>query len=185
MSEPRVVVKKVKSFRGRDGVGINADVYINDIKCLLAIDEGNGGMMYFQNYSNTDQVKQNIILLEEYIKDLPPRPIGSDEDDYILDDNGNKKLFSVTMEVYINDFINDELDKKEKPKILKKRKKLQNTCILIGVPESIDYQYFKFKLPLSAIPTTILQRNVDKIRELHCKDGVTILNTNLESLNIV
>jgi hypothetical protein len=41
----RITLKKVKTFKGMDGVGINVDVYFDGKKVAEALDEGCGGEM--------------------------------------------------------------------------------------------------------------------------------------------
>jgi hypothetical protein len=44
----RITLKKVKTFKGMDGIGINADVYFDGKKVAEALDEGCGGELYIQ-----------------------------------------------------------------------------------------------------------------------------------------
>ena len=44
----RITLKKVKTFKGMDGVGLNADVYFDGKKVAEALDEGCGGDMWIQ-----------------------------------------------------------------------------------------------------------------------------------------
>jgi transcription initiation factor IIF auxiliary subunit len=103
MKTPKVELKKVKTFRGTDGYGLNADIHINGVKCLLVIDEANGGCFNYQNiYDEKNKTKalENIALLKEYIKNQPKKvyPWGSvayDMDmlvDDILAEQEEKKL---------------------------------------------------------------------------------------------
>ena len=74
MKKPNVQLKNVKTFRGMEGIGINADLYINGVKCLFVIDDANGGgMTYEENIRHKDPelVKANIKLMDNYIATLP------------------------------------------------------------------------------------------------------------------
>ena len=45
MTEPKVTIKNLKSFRGMEGYGFNADIYVNGVKSMFAMDGGNGGQI--------------------------------------------------------------------------------------------------------------------------------------------
>ena len=58
-----------------EGVGLNADMWINGVKCLRVIDEGNGGEFIYRKVydeKNDELIDENIKVLNEYIKLLPP-----------------------------------------------------------------------------------------------------------------
>jgi len=174
MKKPNVQLKNVKTFRGMEGIGINADLYINGVKCLFVIDDANGGgMTYEENIRHKDPelVKANIKLMDNYIATLP-------EQKSIYGD----KTFSVKVDRDI--FINNILVEMENKKNQKKMEKLMQTCILIGIPNGDRYSYFNFKRPLSTIPRTTLQTQVTLIKMKNCKNGIEILNTNLQALGI-
>ena len=63
-------LKNLKFFRGMEGQGFNADLWINGVKCIFIIDEGNGGCFNYQPYTynnpKADVVKANIELLEKH-----------------------------------------------------------------------------------------------------------------------
>lgn len=46
-SEDKLEVKGIKTFRGRDGIGLNATLYWNGKKVAEAVDEGNGGEIFY------------------------------------------------------------------------------------------------------------------------------------------
>lgn len=174
MKRPNVELKNVKTFRGHEGIGLNANVYINGVKCLFVIDEANGGeMIYEENIQHKDPklVSANIQLMDDYIAMLP-------EQKFTYGD----KTFSIKVNRDI--FINDILVEMKKKKNQRKMEKLMQTAILIGIPNSDRYSYFNFKRALSTIPRTVLQAQVALIKFKNCKNGVVILNTNLADLGI-
>lgn len=171
MNKPKVELKNVKTFRGMEGFGLNADIYINGVKCLLVIDEGCGGeFLYYENieHKNPELVKANIELLDNYIATLPAKTYGS-----------------MTIEIDRDIFIDNILAEQENEKNRKKMVKLMETAILIGVPNTDRYSYFRQKLPLAKFPKSTLQSFINSIKDKHCKDGVVILNTNLQKLGII
>ncbi|MFA5366657.1 MAG: hypothetical protein WC333_02135 [Dehalococcoidia bacterium] len=180
MNKPKLELKKIKTFRGMEGYGLNADLYINGVKCYFVLDEGNGGEIDFQPelYQNpkAEQVKANIKLLDEYIATLP-------EQELFTDDKGKKHTYKPDLSFILDELINEQ----EKAKVAKKMEKLFETAICFGVPNSGRYRYitWKNKKPLSAMPKIIIQGEVNRIKAKECKDGVVILNTNLQSLGII
>ena len=180
MNEPKVTFKNVKFFRGMEGYGVNADVYINGVKCYFVMDAGDGGMMDFEhnihgNVRNIEKIKENMKLLNDYIETLP-------EKEFKFGDK--TKFYKVSLEDFINDKLIELEKEKNKKKFENKMKKLFNTCIVFGVPNSGTYQYLNYKRPLVNFPEMYLQNQIDNVRKKYCKDGVEILNTNLEGLII-
>jgi len=174
MQKPKVELKNLKTFRGMEGIGINVDVWINGVKCLLAMDAGDGGEMEFeQNYDHKNQrlVKENIKLLDDYIDSLP-------EIKYNL--IGKESKMKVGLETFINDLLLEQEEKKEKKRLVKM---FENT-IVVGKPNCGSYTLFKQKQPLSKFPTALIQSLVDMVKVKYCVNGKQILNTNLESIGI-
>ncbi|MFA5420249.1 MAG: hypothetical protein WC341_17480, partial [Bacteroidales bacterium] len=172
-----------KTFRGMEGYGLNADLYINGVKCYFVIDEGNGGCFNYQStaYGNpkADVVKANIDLLEKYIDSLPEEPlmIGND---VIKDEKGNPRTVKKDLDVIIDELYNEM----EKEKAKKKMQKLFTTAIVFGVPDADSYRYLNYKRPLKEFPVVVLQGGVNKAKA-QLKAGEVILNDNLESLGVV
>jgi len=175
MKKPNVQLKKTKTFRGTDGYGLNAEVWINGIFCMFLIDEANGGCFDYEHqiYNNpkADQVKANIKLLEDYIKTLP-------EKDY-----GTFKA-KVNMDTYLNDIYVAQEEDKVRKKNEKRMSKLFQTALVIGKPNEDKFRFINFKRPLYEVPSLILQSNLAKLRVECTKTGEQILNTNLEELGI-
>lgn len=180
MKEPKVVLKNVKMFEGHDGVGLNADIWIDGVKCMHVFDSAHGGGFEYTNntYNNpkAELVKEKIALLHEYVDQL-------EEEEVEL--GGVKRMIKYGMDVYIDRV----LEKQEKEKAVKKferqKMKLMQTAILIGKPnEKGNYRHFNFKKPLSSIPTAVLQTHLNTIVLSHCKKGVQVLNTNLKQLGL-
>lgn len=181
MDKPNVQLKKVKTFIGMDGYGLNADVYINGVHCYFVLDEGSGGEMDFtcQARLTNDLAKRKLIednckLLDDYIKTLPP-------DTYEF---GGKKH---TMKMDLPLFINKLVDEMETEKLRKKQERKMNAlyahAIVIGKPDSNEYRFADFKQPLSNVSQTKLTFYVAKLIAEECHGGVKILNTNFKFEN--
>lgn len=174
MNKPNVQLKKTKTFRGMEGYGLNAEVWINGIYCMYLIDNGDGGCFNYEhqlyNNPNADQVKANVKLLEDYIKTLP-------EKDY-----GTFKA-KIDMDTYLNDIWVAQEEEKLKKKRERRMSKLFQTAIVIGKPNAKEYRFMNFKQPLSTISPTKLTFYVAKLVAEECHDGVKILNTNLKFEN--
>jgi len=181
MNKPKVVLKSLKTFIGMEGHGFNVDVWINGVKCFLAIDSAQGGCYEYQSYSyknpKAEQVKANTKLLEDYIASLPETPLMISDEPYEQDGK------AVMMKPDMDSFINDEVIALEVAKEEKKKVNLMKRAILVGMPNSKDYAFYNYKSALSAVPKFILQQHIDSYRA-KLKKGEVILNTNLAELGV-
>ena len=181
MNKPTVELKNVKSFIGMEGHGFNADVWINGVKCMLAIDSANGGCYDYQSYAynnpKAELVKANTKLLEDYIASLPEYPMEFDGVPYERDGE------VVMMKPDMDTFINDLLIELEKAKEEKKKANLMKKAILVGDPNGNGYAYYRYKVELRTLPKAVLQKHLDGYRA-KLKKGEVILNTNLAELGV-
>lgn len=172
--KPKVEVqlKNIKTFQGHDGTGLNADIFINGLKCLHVYDGANGGDFEYQSYEyhnkKEQQIKANIKYLNEHIESLPD------------------KVFSETLKVKIDlDIFVDELFQKlEEEKILRKLRKKEVDHVIYGLPDSGRYSLQKFIIPLSQIPTANLIAELNRIKVQYFKKGYVFFNTNLKELGV-
>lgn len=172
---PTIELKNVKTFRGREGHGLNADLVVNGIKICFVRDAGNGGCMDFDIIGDTDEerkVNRAILnMVETYATNLPektyPASLGG----------GNYKQ---DLESLVNELFDDAEVKKEQKKIAKK---MVNT-IMWGVPNGSTYTQSKFKLPFTVAHRFQLQKYIDEKVKPSLKEGEVILNTNLQALGI-
>ena len=163
-----------------EGQGFNADLWINGVKCIFIIDDGNGGCFNYQPYTynnpKADVVKANIELLKKHIKTLPKvKP-------HFTFEGSDNPIYELEMDMDL--FIDELINQKEKEKHEKKKLKLMETSILFGVPNGNSFNYYQFRKPLSSYPKMQLQAKLFEIKSKHCKAGVEILNTNIEALGI-
>jgi hypothetical protein len=178
MKEPKVTFKKIKTFRGMEGIGLNADMYINGVFCYFIIDSGDGGQMDFQPNifeKNTEKVIEQIKLLNDYVATLPEKELPSSLT------KGETFKIKVDLEVYVNDLLLELENEKHK----KKMQKLMETCILFGAPDGLQYSFYNYKQPLFTFSTNVLQTLVNQIKRKHCTNEIVILNTNLEKYGVV
>ena len=179
MTEPTVELKNVKTFIGREGHGLNADVYINGVKCYFAYDDASGGGMDIAKYAPVKghaEVNANIALLDQWIKQLPETEVT------FL--NMSPFKLKVDLESYIDDVYNKQEEAKQAKKFQAKMVKKFETAIVFGVPNAGEYEQFDLKNSLSKYPKTELQKFLDQRVKPLCKDGVVILNTNLAQLGV-
>lgn len=172
--KPNVVIKNIKKFQGSDGVGLNADIYINGLKCMHLHDPANGGCYEYVTYSYIDSelIKFNIDLLDGYIDSLPRKQIFSDRPDILI---------KIDLDFYIDEI----LMLQENEKVLKSFKKKESNHIIYGSPNGNKYYLQKYKLPLSEIPLAVLQEELNKIKTSQFKKDFVFFNTNLEKLGII
>jgi hypothetical protein len=151
-----------------------ADLIIDGKKVGSCQNNGHGGNTYYQG----DSKESNRIIgeCEDYYKKLPKIKIGGNliyPDGFEMDQ---------TLESAIDDLLEDFLKEREN----KKKIKLMEKSIMFGVPNGNSYRVISWgKNELRNIPLVRLQQTVDDVRKKYCKDGVVILNTNLEKLGVV
>ena len=169
MKAPKVELKNVKTFEGHDGLGLNADVWINGINCMHLFDGAYGGeyeyTMNTYNNPKADQVRTNVQLLDDYIATLP-------EETSTFGD----RTFKLKMDRDM--FLNNIYEQMQLEKQMKK-------AILVGEPNGTSYQKFSWKgKTLAQMPVQALQMTVDNIKKKYCTGNVRILNTNLQKLGV-
>jgi hypothetical protein len=164
MTEPKVTIKNLKSFRGMEGYGFNADIYVNGVKSMFAMDGGNGGQI---DYEVVKGQESNVQLVKDYVKSISKK--GEDSD--------------MELDIYIATKVDEFESLKLKAKNENKMAKLMAQAIVFGVPDGNGYRFFNFKKPLSSIPAIILQSHVEKAKRA-MKEGEVIFNTNLTQLGV-
>ncbi len=89
-----VTLKNVKTFRGHEGIGLNATVFVNGEKCFYYIDQADGGISYKVPIYNKELYKK----LEEYAASLPKETVDDFELQPDIDTLVNKALESYELE---------------------------------------------------------------------------------------
>lgn len=184
MLEPLIEFKAVKTFQGMEGEGMNADVYVNGVKCFAMCNGGDGGCTDINKLSYRDKpniaVETNVQLVEAWIATIP-----DDVTPLTNDKFGRKELrIKADLESYLDDKYFDYLTAKDLKKFEAKKKKLMETSFIVGVPNANVYNSFSIKKPLSTMPKPWLQLQYDNLKKKHCVGNVQILNTNLEQLGV-
>jgi len=159
-----------------------ADLSINGLVVGEAENDGRGGSTFYsakaydvkkQEFLSDEIRKRNKELIAEaevFCKGLPPMKF-----DFGL---GEHEI-PMTLEHFIDELVNAEVNKKEQKKF---EKKMVNH-IMWGIPNGHTYSQVKFKKPLADIPPSVLQTYVDKYKK-EFKSGEVFLNTNFEKLGI-
>ena len=167
---------------GMEGQGFNVDVWINGVKCMLAIDSAQGGCFEYQSYAyknpKADQIAVNTKLLEDYIDSLPEYPMEINGEPYKRDGK------VVMMKPDMDNFIDDLIIELQKAKEAKKMTRLMKTSFIFGVPNADRYDYVQYRRPLAEINRVALQKELDKMRAKYCKGNVQLLNTNISALEL-
>lgn len=187
MKAPVITVKKVQTFRGHDGIGVNADVYIDKIFVGYAHDDANGGELDFQfvfgeNPAIRERAKKKFDELTKYAASL---------DEIDLDPerkwSKNPMMVKVSADDLINDVINKHIEEKENAK--KEKEKMR--AIMYGVPNSECYKIIHWtgKTMMQVCSTTqgkmIAQATIKDLKK-KLKNGEVILNASyLETLGLV
>lgn len=145
-----------------------ADLYINGKKVGYVKNDGQGGCTNY--YGCTKEDNQIIREAEAYCKTLPNIKYHG----YDLTQN---------LELVIDMLFEEHITAKLNAKAQKKKERLMENAILVGVPDADSYSYYKFKVALSKIPTPQLQASIVRIKA-KLNEGEVILNTNLAELGI-
>lgn len=161
IAKPVVELKKLRFFKSREWGefgGMSADVWINGVKCMEVIDEGNGGC-YNYTSEQTSLAKANIKLLEHYIKTIP------------------EYNYSEGMDAYFSDLGVKQYEEKKMLKLFEK-------AICYGVTNGKSYRTASWKdKTLVQIDKINLQCAYNEIKK-NLKAGEIVFNTNLQKLGI-
>lgn len=160
-----VTLKKVKTFTGREGIGLNADVCVNGVKCFAYIDDASGGESHHYPYN-----KELYQQLKEYVKTLPERKA--------LEEFGPGAMFKPD----IDTLINDALAKHEVDKLIKRlMKQTVNKIIFV----SDDGKYVESKWGSIGIDYVVknapdqVKSAVENLKNKY--PGWKLINTNIPS----
>lgn len=173
--KPVITLKKVKMFKGHDGVGLDCDLYVNGKKVAHVFDDARGGEVEYDAYGDSHEERKanaNILHeLEEYAKTLP---------------KVESEFFPEGLDQNLDGLINNILMDMEKEKTMKKIQKLFVTHIIIMGKNDESYRMLSYGKPairLAAMPKEKLQADINQIKA-ELKEGERIANTNLQALGI-
>lgn len=166
--KPALQLKAVKTFRGMEGEGFNATLYIDGIKTAFVIDSAQGGCYDYEIFN-----KEKFEEFKKFVESLPSETV--------TEIAGTKLKEPFESKPDMDSVICDLLSELEREKTKKKMDKLMQTCILVGVPGGESFKYYKFKKPLASVPKEVLLKNLEVIKG-KMKQGEQILNTNLNAL---
>lgn len=179
---PNITVKKVSTFQGHEGIGMNADVYVNGTYIGHAHDAAYGGEIDFQrdvepnNAAKDKKIKDLIKSVHDYAASLPK-----------IKPEGYSFEFQPDFNYLIDEAVNKVIAEKEEKKKQKKFKK----GFAWGVPNANRYTY----LPLGKGLTfekliaekhitgkRILQTRINVLKMQMKKDEVFLNASYLQSL---
>lgn len=185
MNKPKVELKNVKFHEGREGQGVNADVFINGVKVYHVRDDGNGGCLDFDLHSFDIKTRAIAKELTDYIDSIPEKPLDFGNG-VIKDEQGNVRMEKTTLEDYVNELLYAYQRDKDTLKFEKKKMLLYKTAIVFGDPATPDkYSFLNMKKPLNQFPLAWLQQQVDNAKAKYVNGNVQFLNKNhIESLGI-
>lgn len=168
-----ITLKNVKTFTGRGGIGLNADVYVDGVKTFFYLDDASGGEA---DHQIIDKAQYN--KLQAFVDAQPKRQF--EIDGKLMEKDGKPWMYKVT----IDDFVNQAFDQYERQKNIKKIEKATITQLIWGNADfKGSYSAFDFKKPLSAVSPDTLQKYIDKAKALF-KPGQIFWNKNLNGVNL-
>lgn len=150
-----------------------AEIYVDGVNVGHAKNDGHGGSTDYYAYP---EKRQLLAEAEKLCLALPPKV-------YPASHGMNEFSVPMNLEVFIDSIVDDELKNKDIKKFEKKKTKLMETAIVLGVPNGDSYSSMNFKRPLNTVPLAYLQTQVDNCKR-QLKAGEQILNTNLTKLGI-
>lgn len=171
---PKIELKNVKTFRGTEGHGLNATIYVDGIKTAFIMDAADGGEPQYDVF-NKEKFKQ----LEDYAASLPAEPI-------VFDGVTMKEKDGTPMTIQpsVDSLVDEVFNQLERAKQAKKLEKKMVQSVMWGVPGGDNYVEQKFRIPLSQIPAYKLQAYLNKYMS-EFKPGEVFLNTNLNILGLI
>jgi hypothetical protein len=178
MNKPKIELKNVQTFQGHEGYGLNADIWINGLKCMHVHDSANGGCYDYHpfTYQNpkAEQVKANIKLLDAYVDSLPPK-------EYVIED------IQDTYKQDLDTVINTIMEERESARFKKEMLKKEVNHILYGIPNSDSYFKIKMKTPIAKYISIPIHRDhlilyLRDVKKNKFKEGYAFLNQNLKEL---
>jgi len=163
----KIELKNIKTFEGHDGIGLNADIFVDGVKTAHVHDGAYGGCYEYHTHN-----KEKMTQLEDWVKQQPEKNFGTFKSKYDLD------------------ILVDELfTKKEKEKEEKKLKQIYIHSFVWGNPNALSYKTMGFKSKHPLVPLTLtgqkqaVQNLYNKVKA-ELKKGETIWNTNLADMNL-
>lgn len=168
-----ITLKNVKTFTGREGIGLNADVYVDGVKTFFYLDDATGGEA---DHQIIDKAQYN--KLQAYADAQPEYQF--EIEGKLMEKDGNPWMCKVT----IDDLIDKAFEVYEGQKAMKKIEKATITQLIWGNADfQGNYHAFDFKKPLSAVPADTLQQYIEKAKALF-KPGQIFWNKNLNGVNL-
>ena len=143
----------------------NADIYVNGVKAGYAKNDGHGGCTFYNAYEN----KRDLIeQAEKHCLTLPPYVSGT-------------FTLPMNLEMFIDNIIDDEVNKKEVAKFEKKKVTAMAKNLIFNKGEKDRFSMIAWKgvtiAQMVSVPNgkDILSKKIAELK----KDGYTILNTNI------
>jgi hypothetical protein len=167
MKTPIITVKKLQTFRGHDGVGVNADIYVDGVLIGYFHDGAYGGEPEFDSIRDDIRAIAKIKDIETYVKTLPMKDIDPEK---IF---GKPMLIKQDIYTLMDDAVNDAIGKKAD----QKNDKVKMKAIMYGIPSASNYHYISWKgrtlADIVALPNGInlLQTQVDRIKKVILENG--------------
>lgn len=122
-----ITLKNVKTFRGHEGMGVNATMYIDGVKTLFYMDDASGAIEGDITVYNNEKFN----LLNEYINSLPEEPILDAKGVPYKDKDGKDMFIKPNIDMVIDEIL-------KKMEIEKLQKRLQKRTITHLVCSSTD-----------------------------------------------
>jgi hypothetical protein len=157
-----VTLKKVKTFDGREGIGLNADVYVNGEKCFYFLDDASGGESHHYPFN-----KELYQQLKDYAASLPKEKVTGTRSDFEIQPDIDT-LVNKAFEAY-------ELEKSDK-RMMKKT----DTKVIFSSGDG-QYAFTSWgNLGIKTVATNYPEKIKDALNKMRVKyPGWKLMNTNI------
>jgi hypothetical protein len=170
----KIELKKIAFYErmSEETNAFTADVYVNGIKTGYAKNDGQGGSTFIHAYEG-----KNLLLheAESYAEALPPIQVTFANHTHPI---------KMTLDLLVDNLLEEHINKKENEKFLKKREKACLTNIVFGVENGTSYKSMGWKNitieQLLKIPRGVeaIKNAIVKVKS-ELKEGEKIFNKNI------
>jgi len=164
---------KVNLSFSRETTCFQADIYVDGEKVGYAENDGNGGNTSYNAYEGK---REKLKAAEVYAQSLPSE---------FLEFDGEKHELKMNLELWIDTQIDEYVNAKERAKFEQKIKKMCETSVVWGTPNSDSANSMGFKGKMNLAELYRMEKGKEAIDKLviqvkgQLKEGEIIFNTNI------
>lgn len=168
-----VVLRKVKTFIGNEGIGLNADILVDGKKIAFVRDAADGGPSDYDINGDlqTEEYQTNKKIFEEIQSLLAEMP------------KYEQKPYPPMQwdwDLLVNHLLQEHENNKMAAKVKRQIENRKLTAIVFGKPGELTYSYVDLKQPVSyALTLYSGKESIKNIIKKYCTNGDRVLNDNI------